>query len=409
MSAGSWQPTALGELLERVSRPTKLNPSTIYTTVGVRWYAAGVFAKEAQRGVKIAAPSLNRVQEGDIIYSRLFAWKGSFGVVHTDCDGFLASNEFPTYRADPRLLPAYFEAWCAQPALWEMAEEESTGTTSNSRNRLSEDALLAFEIDLPPVVEQQRILRLLHGGAVLLARLREEREATVRLFETALNELLLAGASVGGISDDRRTVSLREIASLSMDKVAVDADADYKIAGVLNAGRGLFWRDAIKGSETKYQTLTRLRGGQLVYRKLTAWEGPITVAPEEFDGAYVSNEFPTFDLSSEVLSDYMRFVCMTPAFWAEMKLRTEGTAERRSRMNPEALLDLEIDLPPLEAQAEIAVLLSELLVEVDEVDSELVAAEKAVAAARTVLLAPPSDAATRDILRSLVPTEADLA
>jgi type I restriction enzyme M protein len=156
---------------------------------------------------------------------------------------------------------------------------------------------------------------------------------------------------------DSRHVRLAEIATLDTTKVRVEADDEYAIVGVLNAGQGLFWRETISGSATTYATLQRLKTGQLVYRKLTAWEGPITVVPAEFDGGYVSSEFPTYTLDDKVvLPDFMALVCQRPALWNEMRKRSKGTAERRGRLNPQDLLAVEIELPDLESQSEFVAL-----------------------------------------------------
>ncbi len=152
----------------------------------------------------------------------------------------------------------------------------------------------------------------------------------------------------------RRTVRLGDIASLDLDRVPVVRSREYPIVGVLNAGQGLFRRETISGAETNYAALHRLRAGQLVYRKLTAWEGPITTVPPEFDGTYVSTEFPTFTLDTdEVLPAFMSLVSQRPRFWAEMKALSTGTAERRNRLKPADLLDIVIELPPLDEQRRI--------------------------------------------------------
>jgi len=150
------------------------------------------------------------------------------------------------------------------------------------------------------------------------------------------------------------TVPLGGVAKLDIERVLVQQDDEYRPVGVKIAGQGLFWRATIRGRETNYAALNRLRAGQLVMRKLTAWEGPITTVPPEFDGGFVSSEFPTFALDeTRLLPEYMRLVCQRPAFHAEMRLRSTGTAERRNRLKPDDLLTIELELPPLYEQAAI--------------------------------------------------------
>jgi type I restriction enzyme, S subunit len=156
------------------------------------------------------------------------------------------------------------------------------------------------------------------------------------------------------MNSEWRNVRLGDVLVESRERVPVENSAVYPVAGVKIAGGGLFWRDMLSGSATKYDTLYRLREGQLVYRKLTAWEGPITVVPPDFDGAYVSSEFPTFTLDrSELLPEFMTLICQLPSLHDDMKALSSGTAERRNRLAPADLLEVEIDLPPIVEQRRI--------------------------------------------------------
>jgi hypothetical protein len=131
-----------------VKRSTVTAVDEVYDTLGVRWYGAGCFVKHA---TPVKAKTMNRVAADDIVYSKLFAWKGSLAVVSDAEAGALASTEFPTYRADAaRLLPAYFALWAGRPEVWEEADALSTGTTGNSRNRLAPE-----DFDPPRVPRSQ--------------------------------------------------------------------------------------------------------------------------------------------------------------------------------------------------------------------------------------------------------------
>jgi type I restriction enzyme S subunit len=180
---------ALDDVLTRVKRPVKLQPDESYRTLGVRWYGAGCFLKDAQLGSKIAAPALFEVEQDDIVYSRLFAWKGSFGVVKPEHAGAMASNEFPTYRASDALLPEYFALWASRPEIWDEAGDASTGTTANSRNRLGEDDFLALQLQLPSVDEQAQIVQAVAVIDKALQTVRAEAEAARMLMQAARAEI----------------------------------------------------------------------------------------------------------------------------------------------------------------------------------------------------------------------------
>lgn len=204
--------------------------------------------------------------------------------------------------------------------------------------------------------------------------------------------------------DGWRPVHLGEVAHLDVEKVPVVPGTTYQIAGVLNAGQGMLRRDPIDGSDTNYPALHRLRAGQLVMRKLTAWEGPITIVPEEYDGYLVSTEFPTFSLDQHaVLPAFMRLVCQQPRFWEQMRSASTGTVQRRKRVNPSQLLAIQILLPPIDEQSRIA----DLFGAIDELrtttaSAELAAGDSLAALARHCLVDGRGTEATLDEIAIIV-------
>lgn len=186
-------------------------------------------------------------------------------------------------------------------------------------------------------------------------------------------------------------VLLGDVARLDIDRVAVEADGLYPIAGVFNNGSGLFDREAIRGTETNYPALHRLRTGQLVMRKLTAFEGAITCVTPEFDGYFVSTEFPTYTLDELRLEPaYMSLICRWPPFWQQMWLVSTGTVQRRKRVNPDALLSLFIPLPPIEEQRRVVELVGSFDAVYDALGQTAAAAKGVADAIRSSKFEDPS-------------------
>jgi type I restriction enzyme S subunit len=174
---------------------------------------------------------------------------------------------------------------------------------------------------------------------------------------------------------------------LDIQRTPMKPATTYRLAGVLNAGKGMVAKGELDGGDTEYAAMNVLRADQVVMRKLTAWEGPITVVPAEFDGFVVSNEFPTFTLGPELMPDWMRHVCRSPRLWAEMKNRVSGTVQRRKRLNPEQLLQIQLPIPPPEVQARIVEVL-------DAVDAQVTALDMEADALRDVLRRLRADSMT---------------
>jgi type I restriction enzyme S subunit len=138
------------------------------------------------------------------------------------------------------------------------------------------------------------------------------------------------------------------------DPVTVQVDQLYPNVGILSFGRGVFAKPPIDGSRTSAKTLYRIKDGQFIYSRLFAFEGAYAAVPPQFDGSYVSNEFPTFHVDSEIadarfLATYFR----SPEIWQQLARSSRGLGVRRQRVHPDAVIALTVWLPPRSIQLSV--------------------------------------------------------
>ena len=179
-----WERVPLGDLLVSVpaSRREAVDPDKKYRLLGVRLNNEGAFLRETKKGSESSAPSLYRVESGDFIYSRLFAWRGAFGLIPPELDGCYVSNEFPLFRAkDDRLDLEWLDYWFHLQDVIRTVEADCTGSTPLTRNRYKETFFLALEIPLPPLPEQQRIVARVKGLVDKVEEARRLREESADL------------------------------------------------------------------------------------------------------------------------------------------------------------------------------------------------------------------------------------
>lgn len=151
-----------------------------------------------------------------------------------------------------------------------------------------------------------------------------------------------------------RDVALGELVSPAREGVPVLAGTDYRTVGVYSYGRGLFERPIVDGFNVSYSTYYRIRGDQFVYSKLFAWEGALTVVDADFDGYFVSQEFPTFDVeSNRLLPSYLNLITTWPEFWRRVRAGESGMGGRRKRVHPEKVMAVKIPLPEMRDQERI--------------------------------------------------------
>ncbi|MGE5595187.1 MAG: restriction endonuclease subunit S [Hyphomicrobiales bacterium] len=154
-----WPLVPFAECMERVERKIVLDDAAEYETVGVRWYGQGAFVRERQLGAQIARKQQWVIHEGDVVYNKLFAWKGAFAVADASVHGRIVSDKFPTYRPVPQLLdPRYVAWWFRAPTIAKQAESMSKGAAAISKLTLNPPQFWELTIPLPPIEEQRRIV-----------------------------------------------------------------------------------------------------------------------------------------------------------------------------------------------------------------------------------------------------------
>jgi type I restriction enzyme S subunit len=136
----------------------------------------------------------------------------------------------------------------------------------------------------------------------------------------------------------------------------VDPTVTYSILGARWYAKGLYTKDVLLGSGIQSKYVYRVRRGDFVYNRLFGWKGSFAIATEQNDGCYVSNEFPCFEIKRESLDEgYLWGYFSLPTVWDEiLGLSTGGTPTSRNRLKEERLLAMELPLPSVAEQREVA-------------------------------------------------------
>jgi len=155
-----WPLVKFGEILRPNKRPYMLGSEEDANLVGMRLYGHGPFHRELKSASNIRKKSHFVIKAGDVIYNKLFAWKGTFGVVPPELDGMFVSDKFPTYEHDGAKVHLDYLNWFFRyPPLWEQARQMSTGSAALSKLTLNPPRFLDLQIPLPPLEEQQWLAR----------------------------------------------------------------------------------------------------------------------------------------------------------------------------------------------------------------------------------------------------------
>ena len=229
------------------------------------------------------------------------------------------------------------------------------GTTNYAAIR--PDHVLGYTIPIPPLPEQQRIVARIEA---LAAKIEEAKELNIKTTND-LDRLLICMAHRNDLDDEKksqngwRKTRLEKVLILVDGSQSVQTDKSYPNLGIYSFGRGLFHKPQIDGALTSAKRLRKVKKGQFIYSRLFAFEGAYGMATDDFDGYFVSNEYPTFDcIASDICVEFIMAYFKSPFIWQKIATGSKGLGDRRQRVQPEQVLAHEIWLPPIKWQNQIA-------------------------------------------------------
>jgi len=202
-----WPVARFDEIFERVERRFIIDDAHTYRCVGVRWYGQGAFVRQQLAGADITRKEQWKIEPEDIVYNKLFAWKGAFAVADETISGCIVSDKFPTYRADSQRVDKGWLKWYFRtPDISRHAQDLSKGAAAISKLTLNPPDFWKLTIPLPPLAEQRRIVACIEELAGKIAEARRIRSDTNRetraVFPSALNQIVVSLPSIEGTLGD---------------------------------------------------------------------------------------------------------------------------------------------------------------------------------------------------------------
>jgi type I restriction enzyme S subunit len=205
---------SLSSILRKFEEPVLIQPEETYKQVTVRLFHKGVVLRGQQAGAEIRTTRQWRIHAGQILLSRIDARNGAIGLVPSDLEDAIVTNDFWAFdvdreAAEPRFLDAYF----GTPEFVDACKRASEGTTN--RVRLQHERFLGITVPLPPLAEQRRILARIEE---LAAKIEEARALRRRSADEALAMVIAARARVFKEAEQNGKMSLADLAILERGK-----------------------------------------------------------------------------------------------------------------------------------------------------------------------------------------------
>lgn len=208
-----WTVLRVGECLQRVEMPVKIQPNQLYTQIGIRSHGKGLFYKEPVTGAALGNKSVFWIEPNCFIVNIVFAWEQAIGKTTQAEVGMIASHRFPMYRPiDNKVDINYLIVFFLTKRGTDVLEGASPGGAGRNKT-LGQDRFSKSMVVLPPIEEQQKIAAILTTQDKVI-ELKEKLLAEKQRQKKYLMQVLLTGKNrLPRFSGEWKVNRLRNIAT----------------------------------------------------------------------------------------------------------------------------------------------------------------------------------------------------
>ena len=195
----------IGDILTRHKTPVTVQDDVAYKQVTIRTNYKGVVLRGTKIGAEIGTKNQWRVSAGQFILSRIDARNGAFGIIPKELEGAIVTNDFLAFDLnEDEVEREFFNVFLQSPVFLDACIKASRGNTN--RKRIEEDFFLAFELNLPPLPQQHRLIAKIDKARSSLAIANREITHQETLL-TKLKQAILQEAIQGKLTADWRAAN----------------------------------------------------------------------------------------------------------------------------------------------------------------------------------------------------------
>lgn len=306
----------------------------------------GIITKPRTRSLSDVRKGYTYFAENDVIFAKITPCmeNGKCAIARslTNCVGF-GSTEFHVFRAGPRTTPEWLYCLLRSQRLRSDAENAMTG--ASGQQRVPKDFLAEYEIPVPPIIVQQR----------LVARIKAQT-CRVESIRKAQQELIgeMRGVLAGYYADiaaDAEWKPLSEVAPQVRRPVSVQPGQSYPELGIRSFGKGTFHKPAISAEQLGTKRLFHIHPGDLIFNNVFAWECAVAVVKPEDAGRVGSHRFITCVPKPTVAtSPFLYFHFTTEKGLHDLGDASPGGAGRNRTLGLKNLAAIRVPVPSYDKQ-----------------------------------------------------------
>lgn len=352
-----WEWRALGDLEVASINPRKSEVRNLADEQAITFVPMdavseelGIIAKPSVRSLGEVRKGYTYFADGDVIFAKITPCmengKSAIARGLTNGVGF-GSTEFHVFRAAKKTTPEWLHCLLRSQQLRSDAKNAMTGAAG--QQRVPRDFLAGYEIPIPPLPEQQRLIARIEAQT---SRVEHIRKVQLDL-ETELRGIL--HGYYAKICTDAEWKPMGEVAPQVRRPVSVKAGKSYPELGIRSFGKGTFHKPAIAAEQLGSKRIYHIHPGDLIFNNVFAWEGAVAVVKPEDSERVGSHRFITCVPKAEVATTpFLYFHFTTEKGLHDLGDASPGGAGRNRTLGLAALGNIRVPVPCYDKQVMFA-------------------------------------------------------
>ena len=390
----------IGEFLKRNKTAVAIEDDKTYKRATIKVRNGGIFLRDEEKGSNIGTKNQFLISKGQFLLSKIDARNGAFGVVPEVLDGGIITGNFWTFDVDYSIVnPHYLTLLTTTQAFVSFCEQASNGTTN--RHYLQEPLFLNIKVPVPSLEEQNKLVEEYNKQLAIAA----DAELLAIKKHRNINSLLFAELGVK-ISKDNVLNGLSTVAFSALDRWDIaylqntaKYTAKYKsfrfenciehfmkgldgkslrmetyktptrdfhyigMEHIEKATGQLIDAPIVKGSQIKSQTVT-IPNGYFIYGKLRPYLNKYWYNNTNWDNIVCSSELFVFRIKDSINTRFFEVVLGSDIVQEQIADLTSGA--RMPRITEEVFMNIQIPIPPLDIQKDLADQIDKITGEIKE-------------------------------------------
>ena len=367
----AWPKVRLGEVLTHRKEFITIDDLATYKRARVQLHAKGIVLRDEIPGALIKTKKQQVCRAGEFLVAEIDAKVGGFGILPPELDSAVVSSHYFLFAiSEAKLNRRFLDFFIRTPSFREQVEAQ--GSTNYAAIRPSH--VLGYEIPLPPLAEQQRIVARIEE---LMAQINEARGVQSR--SKAETEALLRSTTrsiFGEIPNANWTPLSKFVRQIENGKSPQCESrlADYDEWGVLKVGAvsfGVFDAKQNKALPPSQKPDPRyeVRTGDFIMSRANTTElvGACAIVDETRPRLLLSDKTFRFHFRQDggVIPKWLDYAMKSPVLREQIERGASGTSPTMKNISKEKVLGFLLPPHSLSEQRRIVAELDALQAEVD--------------------------------------------